>query len=61
MTQKSKQVCPTCQGEKVVKGTCECNMEWRGSQIDDEWEDCRCMPELECPTCLGSGYVSSDK
>ena len=61
MAQETKKiVCPTCQGEKVVKGVCQCSMEWRGTQVGDEWQDCQCTPELECPTCHGSGYVNSD-
>ena len=61
MTQKTKKVCPTCQGTKVIAGICECNMEWRGNQKGDEWEDCQCTPEQECPTCSGTGVVDENK
>ena len=48
-------ICPICQGKKVIEGVCECNMEWRGTAVDDGWEDCQCTPEQECPTCHGTG------
>ena len=60
MTESNKKVCPVCQGKKVVPGTCECNSEWRGSQVGDEWSDCQCVPEQECPTCNGTGYVEDN-
>jgi hypothetical protein len=50
--------CPMCKGMKVIPGSCECNMEWRGNKGDnDEWEDCRCARELECPACHGTGLI----
>jgi hypothetical protein len=61
MTQETKKVCPTCQGKKVIEGVCECNMEWRGTQKGDEWEDCQCTPEQECATCSGTGFVDENK
>ena len=61
MTQKSKKTCPTCQGKKVIGGECQCSMEWSGTQVGDEWQDCQCTPEQKCPTCMGSGYVDADK
>jgi len=58
MTQeKNKVTCTTCQGNKVIPGTCECNMEWRGTQNGENWEDCQCTPEVECSRCHGTGYV----
>lgn len=54
---KEQKVCPTCQGEKVIDGECQCSSEWRGNQEGDEWEDCKCTPSKECPTCRGKGYV----
>ncbi len=55
---EEKKTCPTCQGKKVIAGICECSSEWRGTQADDEWQDCQCTPELECPTCHGTGYAA---
>jgi hypothetical protein len=57
MSQENKKICPTCQGKKVVQGTCECDVEWRGTQRGDEWEDCQCTPEVVCPVCHGKGFV----
>ncbi|MEJ2689589.1 MAG: hypothetical protein P8130_06480, partial [Deltaproteobacteria bacterium] len=39
---------------------CSCNMEWRGSQIGDRWEDCQCTPEVTCTECNGTGFVGED-
>lgn len=61
MTDENKTVCPACQGKKVIAGTCECNMEWRGTQGQDNWQDCQCTPEVQCPTCQGTGYVDSGR
>ncbi|MEN8135988.1 MAG: ankyrin [Thermodesulfobacteriota bacterium] len=52
-----KKICPTCEGKKVVEGVCECNMEWRGTQQGDDWQDCQCTPELPCKACSGTGFV----
>ena len=60
MTQEGKKQCPTCNGKKVIGGVCECSTEWRGTQKEDEWEDCQCTPEEECPNCGGAGYVDAD-
>ncbi|MEW6220834.1 MAG: hypothetical protein AB1634_15060 [Thermodesulfobacteriota bacterium] len=49
--------CPNCGGQKTVPGFCTCNMEWRGTQVGDQWEDCKCAPDVECPTCHGAGTV----
>ncbi len=57
MAEKAKKVCPQCLGKKVVPGVCNCASEWRGTQRGDEWEDCQCTPEQECPTCQGTGYL----
>ena len=59
MEQTTKNICPTCQGKKVMPGVCECSMEWRGTNGDDGWEDCQCTPEQECPSCLGTGLAES--
>ncbi|MBE9520524.1 MAG: hypothetical protein IME97_05285, partial [Proteobacteria bacterium] len=46
--------------KKVIGGVCECSSEWRGTQTGDEWEECRCTPEEECPNCNGTGSVEAD-
>ena len=61
MTQENKTTCPMCAGKKVIAGKCECAMEWRGTQNGDNWEDCQCTPEVECPTCHGTGYIETGK
>lgn len=58
MGNETRRICPDCNGEKEIKGKCECDSEWRGSQVGDEWEDCQCTPTVTCPTCNGSGYVT---
>ena len=60
MTQESKKLCPLCNGEKIIKGICSCDMEWRGTKGDD-WEDCQCTPDQECTTCSGTGYVEVNR
>lgn len=60
MKQKEKKQCPTCNGKKNIGGVCECNTEWRGTQKGDDWEECQCTPEEECPGCGGTGYVEED-
>ena len=57
MEQKKKETCSACQGKKIIEGVCECNTEWRGNQNDNEWEDCQCTPDQECPECQGKGYI----
>jgi len=57
---KSKKECPECHGKKVITGECSCDMEWQGTQIGDEYEDCMCAPEQECPLCNGTGYVEEE-
>lgn len=52
-----EKTCPQCHGDKVIPGTCTCDMEWRGSQLEDEWSDCQCTPNETCPTCKGAGVV----
>jgi len=59
MAEKEKIVCPECKGRKVIPGRCTCNMEWRGTQRGEEWEDCQCNREEKCPVCNGTGYVAS--
>lgn len=46
-----KDVCPTCQGKKIIDGVCETSGEWHG---DDATV---CTPDQECPTCKGKGYL----
>ena len=53
---EEKKPCPTCKGEKVTDGVCECSSEWRGIQVGEEWQECQCTPEQKCPTCNGSGF-----
>lgn len=52
-----RKVCPECGGKKVIDGACVCDMEWRGTEREGEWEDCHCAPEKSCPTCMGRGFV----
>ncbi|MBU0481763.1 MAG: ankyrin [Proteobacteria bacterium] len=59
MKNERNRICPTCQGKKYLEGNCECNMEWRGNQKGDDWEDCRCTPKLECSACSGTGYLKT--
>jgi len=56
---KEKRTCPVCNGEKTVAGTCTCDMEWRGTMVGEEMEDCQCTPRITCPKCNGSGFVIS--
>ena len=58
MTDDTNTICPECKGEKKIPGTCVCDMEWRGSQEDEDWVDCHCIEEEICPLCHGSGYIS---
>ncbi len=53
-----KKICPECKGKKVIAGACECNMEWRGTEVNGEWNDCQCNEEEGCPICHGEGYVT---
>ena len=55
MTEDATRVCPECNGEKKIGGTCVCDMEWRGTQQGDEWADCQCIGEETCPVCHGTG------
>ncbi len=55
---QGERVCPLCKGEKTIAGTCTCDMEWRGTQGESEWSDCKCTPSEVCPTCDGTGVVS---
>ena len=50
-------VCPTCEGEKIIRGVCTCDMEWRGTETGDGWEDCKCTQDETCPTCNGKGVI----
>jgi hypothetical protein len=56
MEKQTKTICPTCQGQKVIEGICQCSSEWRGTEDENGWEDCHCTPELECPACHGTGF-----
>lgn len=60
MLKEKQDICPTCDGKKILPGTCACSQEWLGSQVDDDWENCQCTPDQECSTCMGTGYVKSD-
>ncbi len=52
--------CPMCMGKKVIPGTCVCDMEWRGNRGDEEeWEDCQCAREQQCPVCHGTGLIEN--
>lgn len=55
----SEQVCPTCNGKKILVGNCECNAEWRGTDPEDKMNDCICEPDEKCPDCNGTGVVQS--
>lgn len=57
MEEQKNKVCPECHGRKVISGQCTCDMEWRGTQRDQEWDDCQCSREEQCPICQGKGYV----
>lgn len=57
MTKETKKICPLCSGEKIIKGTCTCDMEWRGTRSGDDWDDCQCTPDNKCPACSGTGFV----
>ena len=54
---ESKKICPMCNGKKLVKGQCECDMEWRSSDGENNLEDCKCEPDQECPACKGTGFI----
>jgi hypothetical protein len=60
MPTENKNICPECNGEKKIAGNCVCDMEWRGTQKGDDWEDCQCTDEEICPVCQGTGYISED-
>lgn len=53
----SKKTCPDCKGKKIIVGNCECNMEWRTTDRQDEMDDCICEPDQECQTCEGTGFI----
>ena len=57
MAGETNKICPECNGEKTVAGRCVCDMEWRGSQKDESWEDCKCTEKETCPVCRGTGSV----
>ena len=57
MAGTEKNICPECDGKKVLSGTCTCDMEWRGTQQGEDWDDCQCTQETECPVCNGTGFV----
>lgn len=64
MSGTEKKVCPECQGQKIIPGTCVCNMEWRGTLqgtvAGDEWDECQCNESEKCPLCLGVGYIEEE-
>lgn len=57
MSTSDSNVCPKCKGEKVIPGECICDVEWRGTQSGDDWDDCICAREQECPICRGTGHI----
>ncbi len=57
MNSKKEETCPSCKGEKIIEGVCECDMEWRGNKAGDYMDDCQCSPDEECTTCFGKGYL----
>lgn len=61
MTRENRTICPVCQGKKVVAGTCECNAEWHGTQIGDDWDDCQCAQEQQCVMCKGTGLIDAEE
>ena len=61
MVLKGGKVCPECLGKKIVPGNCVCDAEWKGTQNGEEWTECQCSKEEECPICLGTGYVNEDE
>ena len=52
-----KNLCPECNGKKIIQGNCECNMEWRSNDGENRLDDCQCDPDHECPTCSGKGFI----
>ncbi len=52
-----KLLCPKCKGSKTVSGEMVCNMEWRGSNSENEMDDCIAEPSKECPVCSGKGFI----
>lgn len=64
MSATMKKICPECQGQKIIPGTCECSVEWRGtlqgSVEGDEWDECQCSQSEQCPVCLGVGYLEDE-
>ncbi|MCF6247601.1 MAG: ankyrin [Desulfobacula sp.] len=53
----SEKTCPKCKGKKIIVGNCECNPEWRSSDGGDQYDDCQCEPDIDCPQCQGKGYI----
>lgn len=52
-----EKTCPKCKGKKIIQGHCECSAEWRGTDGEDGFNDCRCEPDVECPECKGKGVI----
>ncbi len=61
MADTKKKACPACNGKKIIKGECVCDMEWRGTQKGDDWDDCQCTPDQDCKMCGGTGFVEEGK
>ncbi len=57
MAEKKQKECPMCRGEKTLPGTCVCDSEWRGTQTEEDWNDCQCNPDIECTLCHGTGFI----
>ena len=55
------QICPDCEGNKIIAGECECSSEWRSFDDDNVLSDCLCGPDIVCLTCEGTGYIASKR
>ena len=57
MAETAKKTCPECKGKGTISGSCVCDREWRGSMVNEEWQDCNCAKDEKCPICNGKGVV----
>lgn len=55
---ENTRTCPDCNGHKIIVGNCECNPEWRNADGSEMGDDCICEPDVECPTCKGTGVIN---
>ena len=54
----AQKICPVCNGKGTIPGTCSCDAQWQGTGIgEDEFDPCKCSPEVTCPNCGGKGYI----